>query len=378
MSGLQLMSRGYLQNVTRVFTQANLVPLESQDILVKALDLKEFPMVTEGLGIFQSDVILRTAIVSALADLRANPHILDYVFASLPIDERTRSDYGEKSVQRAKDWFLKTRVEVAMVPVMNTAKAPIITIKQMSSTEVSNEATLGDVHYISSELDTESWPALTQPFTPEGYDPITGEFTVTVERVEGLLIVPGMSVIDGVGQAHEILEVSDTGFKIAPNTVADFRNCVIKGRKPVSSTSLESASYREEFSIGIHVSGEPVYLTWLHSIVVFCLLRYKEVLLEGRGFGRSVVSSSGPDRNPQFEAENVFSRYLTLSGFVRQYWPKVLGAPTIQGITMGDADTGAPGAGIIVSGGGRMAPVINPDDSLYMGDEDSITPPKKK
>lgn len=375
---IELLTRGYIvKRIQRVVNQTVLSPIDGQSMLVKALDLERDFKPMESLGVFQSDVIIRTAIVAALADLRKNPQLLDYVFASLPADEMTRKDYGEKSVAAAKKWFLNTKIEVAMVPVMDKAKAPLITIKLMDSNEA--ETTLGDIHHIVQEFDKESWPALTEPFNPS-YNPATGNFTVNIDGVGGLYIVPGMFIIDAIGKPHEILTTSDDGFGIKPGTVGDFRQCLIKGRKPSRVTSLESAIYKETYQIGVHVPSEAVYLTWLHSIVVFCLLRYKQALLEARGYERSVVNSSGFDRNPdpEFAVENVFSRWLTITGYVRQYWPKVLGAPTIQAVTPGDADTVTPGAGIIVNDGGKMEPTIDPKDSLYMGDEDTVTPPKKK
>lgn len=373
---IELLTRGYIvKRIQRVVNQTVLSPTDGQSMLVKALDLERDFKPMEAQGIFQSDIIIRTAIVAALADLRKNPHLLDYVFASLPCDDVTRKDYGEKSVAAARKWFLNNKIEVAMVPVMDKAKAPMITIKLLDSNEA--ESTLGDIHYLPSEFDDKHWPPLTEPFNPQ-YSPATGIFSVSVGDVGGLYVVPGMFIIDNVGIAHEILTVSDDSFSIKPGTVGDFRNSVLKGRKPSSSTSLESVVYKETYQLGVHVPSEPVYLTWLHSIVVFCLLRYKEALLESRGFGRSVVNSSSFDKNPEFTEEHIFSRYMNVSGYVRQYWPKVLGAPTIQTVEGGDTGQPAIGAGIVVAGGGKMSPTIDPDDSLFRGDEDTISPPKKK
>jgi hypothetical protein len=74
--------------------------------------------------------------------------------------------------------------------------------------------------------------------------------------------------------------------------------------------------------VGVHVHGEPVYLTYLHSILIFILLRNRETLLEQRGLERTKLASTEASRNAFFDRENVFSRYVNVSGFVRQYWPK--------------------------------------------------------
>jgi hypothetical protein len=59
--------------------------------------------------------------------------------------------------------------------------------------------------------------------------------------------------------------------------------------------------------------------------VLYTILRYRESLLEGRQFTQSSVSSSDLVQNPNFEGpggENVFSRYITLTGQVENSWLK--------------------------------------------------------
>lgn len=321
---VSLLTRGYVCQAKKIVQQVPVSPTEGQALLVKSLELPLPPsMTTEALGVHQSDVIIRTAIVAALADLRANPWLLDYVFASLPRDDRTMKDYGEKEVQRAREWFLKTNIPVFMVPRLDESKVPCITIKLMESSEA--EVTLGDVHYKPQEDNDAQWPALSPVFTPERYNSATGIVAVSQQVQDALVVAPGMVLVDNVGKTHEILEVfRDGSFSIKQGTVADFRNSVIKGSKPAFVTQLESVAYRETYQIGVHVAGEPVYLTWLHSIMVFVLLRYKQALLEARGFERSTFSSSDFDRNEVSETEFVFSRFLSITGYVHQYWPKAV------------------------------------------------------
>lgn len=363
---VSLLTRGYINTRRQIVQQVPLSPSEGQALLVKSLDLPLPPsMTTEALGIHQSDVIIRTAIVAALADLRANPWLLDYVFASLPRDDRTMKDYGEKEVQRAKEWFLKTNIPIFMVPRLDESKVPCITIKLLDSQE--SEVTLGDVHYQEKEdLDT-AWPALTPAFTPTRYNPATGIMVVSDQIQASVVITAGMLVIDAVGKSHVILEVFEDGsFNLEQGTMADFTNAVIKGSKPAFVTRLESVGYRESYQIGVHVSGEPVYLTWLHSIIVFVLLRYKQALLEARGFERSVFSSSDFDRNDQFESEFIFSRYLNMTGFVRQYWPKDIN-PKITSFLPQP---------IRVIGAGNLPDGTDPNDALWVGETDTLSPKK--
>ncbi len=321
------------------------------------------PGATETLGIHQSDVIIRTALIAALKDLRANPWKLDYVFSFLPKDELTAKSYGEKDIASAKRWFLATDIPVAMVPRIDKAKAPIITIKLLESSE--SEVTLGDVHYLEKEEAELDWPALCDPFTPTAYDQATGNVTLPDAVFEQLIVVAGMLIVDAVGQTHEILDIlDDNKVQIAANTIADFTGAVIKGSRPAANVTLESAWYKETYQIGIHTSGEPVYLTWLHSIVVFILMHYKEDLLEARGFERSVFNSSDFDREEVSEGEFLYTRFVTMTGNVRQYWPKrvQLRITSFQPLPLRiiDAD--------------KLPADTDPNTQLWIGDNDTLTP----
>lgn len=321
------------------------------------------PRTTSTLGIHQSDVIVRTAIIAAIQDLRANPWKLDYVFASLPKDELTAKSYGEKDIAQAKKWFLATEIPVMMLPRIDHGKLPAISIKLLESSE--SEVTLGDVHYLEKEDAELDWPALSDPFTPTTYDQATGNMALPDSVLEHLIVVPGMKVVDYTGQAHEILDILDDGrIQLAAGTVADFSNAVIKGSRPVANVTLESAWYKETYQVGVHVSGEPIFLTWLHSIATFILLHFKEDLLEARGFERSSFNSSDFDREEMSEGEFAYTRYITLTGNVRQYWPKrvQLKIQSFQPLPLR------------VIGAETLPSPTDPNNQLWIGENDTLTP----
>jgi hypothetical protein len=293
-------------------------------------------------GIFQSDLIIRTALVAALADMRANPWLLDYVFASLKKDALTQAAYG-KEVRNAKNWFLHNDVKIVMNTQLNAgAKFPCISIELGSSGEVPEEATLGDVHYTPREDVIGPRPNLCDAFTPTSWDPASATLVLPLGTAQQLDLAEGLVVVTAAGAEYRVDAVLNARTAVLGcpvGTNVDFRAAVIRGAAPSMVQHVESSSFAESFSIGIHVHGRPVLLVYLHSIVVFCLLRYKEVLLEQRGFERSTFSSSEAARNAFFGKENVFSRYINLSGRVRQYWPKFIG-PKITSVAavLGIAD----------------------------------------
>ena len=321
---------------------------------------------TQITGIHQSDVIIRSAIVAGLADVRANPWLIDYIFASLPQDPLTWKEYGQRELTQAKEWFLKTNIPVSVLPRFDESKWPMITIELLESSEVTSESTHGDVNYEPWESNNKLWPTLTPAFTPASYTPATGIVVLPDTTECGLFA--GMFIVDRTGQAHEIIEViSNTILKIAPNTVADFRKSYIKGHQPNWKISVESSSFKETYRIGIHVQNETVYLTWLHAIMQFVLLRYKQVLLEARGFERSTINSSQVAEDQRFETENIFTRFITISGYVRQFWPKIV-APVIDGVELDALQvSGVGGVDVRVEGTG-----VDVDEQLWIGNLDTI------
>lgn len=365
MSTLSLLTRGYITPVKKVVEQVLLTP-QHQAILVKTLELPLSKNLTSALGIFQADIIIRSAIVAALADMRANPWLVEYVFASLPQDSLTWKEYGEKDLQQAKKWFMSTNIDVSVLPTFDESKWPKITIELLESKEVESETTLGDIHYDPTEGNDSNWPSLNEsPINPVSYTPATGIVVLPIEPDFG--IYAGMFLVDRIGESHEIIEVIDgTSFKINPNTVADLTGSSIKSQRPAWTVNLESSSFRETYRLGVHVQGESAHLTWAHSILIFCLQRYKQVLMEARGLERTTFGSSQASRAEWAESENILSKYITLTGYVRQYWPKAI-APNIDGVAVDTAD----GAGIRVLGSGSIATTgVDPNTQLWKGEDD--------
>lgn len=278
-------------------------------------------MTTEAIGIFQSDVIIRTALTLAINDLRTNPWLQDHIFASLK-DDVTKKTYGEKEIKQAKDWFSKTDIPVVMDYLMDDMEGNFITISLVDSSETEN--TLGDIHYQPTEDVEAPWAPLVSQFTPEAYSITTGIMRLPTATGDALVVTTGMSVVDRTGVSHAITDVIDRyTIVVAPGTNANFTDAVIKGTKPRLVQELESLCFKETYRIGVHAHGEPFHLTWLHSIVTFCLLRYKQEFLEARGFERSVIASAPFAKNEAMgKGENYWTRFISITGYVRQFWPK--------------------------------------------------------
>ena len=290
-------------------------------------------MTTEATGIVQSDILIRGAVIAAIMDLRVNPYLLNYVFASLPQDALTAAVYGTDQVDKAKYWFLHTDIKVYLNLNLNSVSFPCVSIGLASSVE--DETTLGDIHYqVYEDTDTD-WPILAGPAAPSAYDKTTGTMTFSQGALGGLILAPGMLLIDAAGNQYPIEQVFDPLLQVGirPGSSGNFEGLVIRPQRPAGVTAIESALYKETYSLGCHADSEPVHITYLHSIVVFALLRYKQLLLEGRGFERSSLSSTDLKRDGEILPDMLYSRYVQVTGYVRQAWPKATN-PKITGIEL--------------------------------------------
>jgi len=277
--------------------------------------------VTEIKGIAQSDVLIRAAILQALDNIYNDPRLIDQIFHSLEEDELTKDQLGAKQIELAKEWFLSSHVPVVMNFRAAEEAIPCITISLQESVEA--EQTHGDVHYIPQEATAGDWPALTDPFSPKAYSPTSGIMLLPDGIMGNKTIAPGMLIVTRSGRQHAILQnFGDNEISLAPNTSDDFKDAIIKGVKDRYVTTVESVVFKETYQIGIHVQNEPMNLIVLHSILKFALLKYKQDLLEARGFERSVLASTDFRRNMEFDMEFVYSRFISITGYVRQHWPK--------------------------------------------------------
>ena len=265
-------------------------------------------------------------LIISLNDLRANSWQLDKVYASLLDDPYTVDKYGQKMIEKAKNWIIKNNVPVVMRERLDSTTIPSISVELINSEEAPGEATLADVHY-QTEQDLEAeWEPLTSKFTPS-YNPNTGLVTMA----DPFTTSTAMCLVDGTGRQNPILDVSnDNVFTISKGLNVNFHNsyiCVVGGRL---TSALESENFRENYRIGCHVTGEAENLIFLHNAVVYCLLRYKKLLLEGRGFERSKFKSGPVQLSQDFSSQPSYSRFIDIEGYCRQYWAPIQGEKIVS------------------------------------------------
>jgi len=315
----------------------------------------------EVLGIFQPDIILRSGLVAGLNDLRRNAYLLDFCFASLNADPMTTKNYGQASIDSAKKWFLATDIKVKMADLIEISDLPAITLSIQPNQE--SYKTLGDIHYVSGEDIEISWPTLSDKFTPVSYDASTGLLVIPTAIADSLLIFPGQVIVDSVGNQVPIEEVlSRTQVKVPVGTIADFGMCVIKSAKPPQTMEIESTRTSDNYQIGCHVANDQLEAIYLHSIVMFILLRYREAYFEDRGLQVTSISSSQFAPEQDISPQQAYSRYITLKGVSEHTWPKHI-SDKLQG-----AETQ-----IKMIGGDHLPAGHEASNSIWVGEKDALT-----
>lgn len=289
-------------------------------------------------GIVPTDLLIVEAIKAALDDIRKNPNLLDWCFNWFLNDDLTKKVYGAKELMRPKEWFLKHEINVAPSIRLGDPKLPLVSVNLKNITE--DDATLGDVNFDTQEEVPASEVSISPqislgPFTPQEYDPTTGLVVLPDGETTSVLFA-GMILVDTVNNVGYRIEdiVDTTSFKIEIGVNANFTNAYIAPMDSFMVAKIESIVFRHNYVINCFAANEPIYASYLHSIVKFAILRYKESLLERRGFDRTSINSTGIYQVKEFgTAEFVFSQDINMTGYVREYWPKLIDQK-IQGIKL--------------------------------------------
>lgn len=304
-------------------------------------------------GILPTDLVLRSVIQDALVELRQHPYLLDLVFAPLLAD-KTFMKYGQAQIDAAKRWFLRTEIPVIVAESLEPPRATCITVGFADGAEELN--TLADVHYEVTADDDRAWPALAGPFDPVSWAPVTGRLVLPATVTDALVVVPGMVLVDATGKLVPVLEVPEAGVvRVAAGTLADWRGVTIRGARPAKVMTLGSVTETETYQIGTHVHGKVEYLHFLFPIVKFLLYRVRPQL-EARGIERLQCAFSGTEQDQAYgQNEQVYSRYVTMKGALRQIWPQAIDAR----IYSVDYDLAAAQDGVVVDiGDANVAAVV--------------------
>jgi len=276
------------------------------------------------------------------------------MFSSFIENPILNKKYGWKEVARAKEFLLNNKINYYMKHRHDKMDFPCITIALGQSNEDKSLSTLGDVStgvidYNPSEID-KPIPYIIKPTNLLSYDPLTGIIEIGPNE-NYIYIEENMSAVDpATGNGYTILgKAGDNGFEIAKDLTINFDQIAVVPQYLTYRARMEKIISQETYNIGCHVSGDPAQMIFLFSLVKYALLRYREGLFEQYRFDLGTISSSDMIKNDAFEADNIYSRFVQLSGQVEEYWVKTP-FRKFETVDMADTKDGLRGSGIKIIG----------------------------
>lgn len=288
------------------------------------------------MGILATDILIKTMIEAAFADLRKNQWIIDDIYADLAADPFAKVEYGYKEVMQAKEWFLENNMDVYLTNRIDTPRFPCVTVVRLSSREMQERDAMGDEGSLE-EIDpteegiTPQSQVTYSSITPKAYNKAKGIVTMPDGQTTDNMLAGQFLVSKKNAKAYVISKVlSDKTFMIAPGTDEDFTEAYVIPPTNIWNLQKELTFLEESFAIGLHAQSDVNQAIWLRQLVQYIFLRYKEAYLERRGFELSTFTTGSIDVNPHFNGtEQVYSCMLTLSGQVEGNFIKYA-APKLQ------------------------------------------------
>lgn len=327
------------------------------------------------MAIWQGDVFFRRIIELTLHDIRENPWLVDDILSDLVNDPMLSGIYGQKEIQNAKKWLSDNEISVFLPHRMDLEKMPCITISIGSNTEDKSLARLGDLTPYVDELNPndigKSVSYIIEPFQYVSYDKPDG-FIKFPEGIDLAIINEGMVVFDpSTAVGYEIKKIGSEGVYIAEDTDLTFSTIAILPHFIIYRARREMATFQERVTIGCHVHGDPNPLLWLYSFMMYGVLRYREGVLESRNFQLSNIETTDMIRNSAFQniGENVYSRFITITGQVENTWLK---APkrVIESIILREGQTNLAGLKIISKNGGEIPEIIDSECEIWVAENE--------
>lgn len=279
-----------------------------------------------------SDLVLLKLFKQGMAEIRANPWLLDFIFERLIEEEMDlQASYGEREINRAKSWFMKNNIDVRLAYNMDAITFPCIAIELLTQSEDKSHAVLANVAGgpWDEDVDQNAYVikprALVGPFPSVNYSITTGEVTLP-DGYDTEVIFKNQSLYSPNSKTEYVIQsinlTSTNSFYIESGLRENFTGSYISPAYQTMKVRRELAHFVENYNFKLMVQGDPGYLIWLHTIVSYLLLKFRKTLLERKNIFLTTISS-GPimqEQTEQMGGEIVFSRSITMDGTCEVTW----------------------------------------------------------
>ena len=276
------------------------------------------------MSLFLGDQRLKACIQLGLEDIQKNLWILNDILGDSVANPYLQKLYGTQ-IESCKQWLANNRINIFMSARDDKVEFPCITIELGNSSEKSEMKHMADLSTETIQLMptdiNRPIPYVIKPISGS-YEPISGSFTFG-SAVDLTIVAPGMILVDpATGNGYVINDINtttqiqlSTGLSLSAPTYG------IVPKYQYFETRISHTFMQEIYTISCHCNDQQTLL-WLHSIVTYSLLRYRQSLLEEGGFAESMIKSSGMYPNSTFSdaGQVVWSRDITIEGQVENSW----------------------------------------------------------
>lgn len=276
------------------------------------------------MGLFQADVILYTCLKLGLADLRRNKFLLEQAFEELASDVLYKDQYGKKEQERIAALLDKQIMVYSSHRPPDSAKYPCFVIKLGGGQEDSGRESLND-YPESEQVDSNTLGGafpnekiILEDLTPINYDKNTGIITFDHSvNLDSSRVFDGHFILDTVNNKKYpiTLVLSSSQLMIDPVQNINLTNLKITTKDKNYSHSKKTLWFWESHQVEVWAT-DSVECIYLWNILMYILIRYKQPLLDNRGFSIGTYSY-GPIQqyNPE-DPNSLYYREVTLRGRV--------------------------------------------------------------
>ena len=329
--------------------------------------------------IFQADLTIKTAIELGIQDLKDNLWLIDDILGDTANNPYLQKKYSGQ-IAACKEWFKNNEIDVYMRGRNDRDRYPNITITLGTSNEKVDMESLGQSSWETVALLPQtigkSIPYVMAPFEPNSYNAGTGELSVE-DGTPGLhQVAVGQILVDPqTGNGYVIQDITPNGFELETGLTLSATLYAVVPKNQFYKARIEHSFFQETYNISCNVHGDPQTVLWLHSIVLYSLLRYRESLLEANGLAESLLTSSDLVEDQNFSGpggERAFTRIISLTGQVENSWiksPRRVIEKVVANDT-GNATTGFMGGIKIISNLDSQPQLDTPSDPWTTIDDD--------
>jgi hypothetical protein len=270
------------------------------------------------------DVVMYSFLTYGLDYIRAHSEVIDEIFAYLK-DEPYQYQFGDKQIQQIKEWYTTNNIPVKLAFNLTPQDIPCYSIHLAESRELVEGAFFGD--YAGEILEDKVPRVIIPEFVPENYDEVNAIISVP-SIIDLTLVRPAHIVKDAKGQLFEIIDI--TGQKVtiiidSDSPEPDMAKVTIQSFITQNTYKKGEAFLNEQIDIGVHSSTAANTVLWMYQILIWVLFRFKPEL-ERRCVDLSTFTASDFRRDSQYLGDQIFSRWVRVSGRTKITWKEDLKA----------------------------------------------------